>query len=219
VIDANPQRVAQLQARYAADRERVRIHCQDLNFVVLPAGEYDAVIAASGMFRVINLEYVLDEIARALRPGGLAALIAYIGERRQAYAPERIALVNAALADVPVRFRYDGERPIAAPDPESIAPFRAIRSDEILPLAKARFDVVEEHVGGRLFPLSVYIDVPALEREAPEVLDRLLDRERALAADPAATACTAYLVLRKRAGTGGERQKEFTTEGAEDREA
>ena len=73
-----------------------------------------------------------------------------------------------------------------------------MRSDEILPLARARFDVVEERLSGRLFPLHLYLDLAAMERDAPEEFERLLARERDLAADPAATPCTAYVVLRRR---------------------
>jgi hypothetical protein len=43
--------------------------------------------------------------------------------------------------------------------------------------------------------------VPALEREAPELLEQVLAREQALAADPAATPCAAQLILKRRAAS------------------
>lgn len=198
VIEWNPRRLERVRTRLAPFGERARLHHQDLNFLRLPSPPYDAVIAASGLFRVVNLELVFDEIAAALRPGGLLAIISYVGERRQQYAPARLALVNAALAEIPERFRLDDGKGIGPANLDMIAPFGAARSDEILPLARARFEVVEERLAGRLFPLTLYLDIPALEREAPEILDHLLERERALATDPAATPCTAYVVLRKR---------------------
>jgi SAM-dependent methyltransferase len=198
VVECSPRRIARLRQRLQGFGERVRLQCQDLNFLALPAQHYDLVIAASGTFRVVNLEFFLDEIAQALRPGGLLGLISYVGERRQLYAPARLALVNAALAEIPDRFRLDGGAGIGPANQDTIAPFGAVRSDEILPIVRSRFEVVEEHLAGRLFPLHLYLDIPALEREAPELLERLLTRERELAADPAATPCTAYVVLRNR---------------------
>ncbi len=198
VFEASAARLTRLRGRLAGYGERLRLLQQDLNFLTLPGQHYDAVLAGSGVFRLLNLEYVFDEIAQALRPGGLFGLLSYIGERRQAYAPARLALVNAALAEVPARFRFDAGKGIEAADPAAIAPFRAVRSDEILAVARARFEVVEEQLDGRLFPLFLYLDVAALERQEPALLERLLQRERALAADPAATPCTAFLVLRRR---------------------
>lgn len=197
VVEASPRRIARLRARLPGAGERVRLQCQDLNFLALPSQAYDLVIAASGTFRVVNLECFFDEIAQALRPGGLLGLVSYVGERRQLYAPARLALVNAALAEIPDRFRLDEGKNIGPANQDTIAPFGAVRSDEILPIVRARFEVVEEHLAGRLFPLHLYLDIPALEREAPELLERLLTRERELAADPAATPCTAYMVLRR----------------------
>jgi len=202
IIEASAARLDRLRGALASYGDRVTYAQQDLNFLSLPPEHYDAVIAASGLIRVLNLEFFFDEIARALRPGGLVGVISYVGERHQAYAPARLQLVNAALREVPARFRFDDGDGIAGADPAQIAPFRAARSDEILAVAAARFEVVEQRTGGRLFPLHLYLDVPALEREAPEILERLLQRERELATDPVATACTAYVVLRKPVAAG-----------------
>jgi ubiquinone/menaquinone biosynthesis C-methylase UbiE len=199
VVEASPRRIVRLRRRLQGFGGRVRLQTQDLNFPALSAQHYDLIIAASGTFRVVNLEFFFDEIAQALRPGGLLALISYVGERRQVYAPARLALVNAALAEIPARFRLDEGKGIGPANQDTIAPFGAARSDEILPIVRARFDVVEEHLAGRLFPLHLYLDIPALEREAPALLERLLARERELASHPAATPCTAYVVLRRRA--------------------
>ena len=98
----------------------------------------------------------------------------------------------------PLRFRFDDPRPIVAPAAHELAPFRAVRSDELVAVASARFEVVDARYGGRLFPLFLHLDVPALERDAPELLEEILAQEQALAADPAATPCSAFLLLRRR---------------------
>ena len=198
VVDHSAPRLARLRTRLAPWADRVRFLRQDPNFLRLDAGAYDAAVVAGGIGRVVNLEYVFDELALALRPGGQAVVTCYVGERRHAFAPARLALVNAALARVPLRFRFDDPRPITASAPDEIAAFRAVRSDEIAAVASARFEVVDARYGGRLFPLFLHLDVPALEREAPEVLEEILAHEQALATDPAATPCAACLLLRRR---------------------
>ncbi|MFN8641697.1 MAG: class I SAM-dependent methyltransferase [Candidatus Binatia bacterium] len=198
VVDHSAARLARLRTRLAPFADRVRFLRQDPNFLRLEPGAYDAAVVAGGIGRVVNLEYVFDELALALRPGGQAVLTCYVGERRHAFAPARLALVNAALARVPLRFRFDDPRPITPSAPDEIAAFRAVRSDEIVAAASARFEVVETRFGGRLFPLFLHLDVPALEREAPALLEEILAHEQALAADPAATPCAACLLLRRR---------------------
>jgi SAM-dependent methyltransferase len=201
IVDHNPARVARLRRRLAPAAARIRFVEQDPNFLRLETGAYDAALVAGGIGRVVNLEYVFDELALALKPGGLLALTCYIGERRHAFAPARLALVNAALDPIPLRFRFDDPRPITVSGEGEIAAFRAIRSNEIAGVATARFDTVEAYYGGRLFPLFLHLDVPALEREAPELLEQVLAREQALAADPAATPCAAQLILKRRAAS------------------
>jgi ubiquinone/menaquinone biosynthesis C-methylase UbiE len=199
VIDHSPSRLARLRTRLAPFGTRVRLHRQDPNFLRLDAAAYDAAIVAGGIGRVVNLEYVFDELARALRPDGVIALLCYVGERRHAFDPVRLALVNETLAQIPLRFRFDDPRPVTPAAAGEIAPFRAVRSDEIAAVAGARFEVVEAHATDRLFPIFLHLDVPLLEREAPDILAGILARERALAADPGVRACAAALLLRRRA--------------------
>ena len=54
--------------------------------------------------------------------------------------------------------------------PPFLSPFCAVRSDEILEVVRARFDVVHEGGAGALFPLFLLLDLPALEREEPALL-------------------------------------------------
>jgi ubiquinone/menaquinone biosynthesis C-methylase UbiE len=171
----------------------------DLNFARLPAARYDVIWSSGTLHHLVNLEHLFDEVERALRPGGLFAVHDYVGETRFRCEPHRLERVNAALADVPVRFRRGG---IEAIQPEKLgyaqSPFCAVRSADILPTARERFDVVHEGYTGALFPLLLVLDLQALERDAPEVLERLLGAEAAALADPSIRACDAYVVFRKR---------------------
>jgi SAM-dependent methyltransferase len=175
----------------------VRFIEDDLNFARLPAGRYDVIWSSGTLHHIVNLEYLLDQIAGALRPGGVFAVRDYVGETRLQFEPRRLARVNAALREVPVRFRRDGIETLARDLLAAYrSPFCAARSDEVLPAARARFRVVHEGFTSALFPLAFFVDVEALTREAPEVLERLLAAERDALADPAVRPCEAYVVFR-----------------------
>ena len=175
----------------------VRFVRADLNFVELPAECYDVVWASGTLSRVVNLEYLLAQIERALRPGGLFALNDYVGERRLQYGAARLARVNAVLATVPGRFRV-GDGPITPAPPSLLTPLCAVRSDELLALAAARFEPVHVRTTGALFPLFLAVDLGRLGREAPDVLDRLVAAEEAAAGDTTSRPCGAYAVFRRR---------------------
>src|SRR4029077_12081108 len=81
----------------------VRFVRADLNFVRLPRDAYDVIWSSGTLHHLVNLEHLLDEVARALRPGGLFAVHDFVGESRFRYDPHRLARANAALRDVPVQ--------------------------------------------------------------------------------------------------------------------
>ncbi len=176
---------------------RVRFICADLNFARLPANRYDVIWSSGSLHHIVNLEHLFAEVERALRPGGLFAIRDYVGERRMRFAPERLARINAVLREVPGKYRR--AEVIVPPRTEGLSPFCGVRSDDILPLAEARFEIVHEAVSGALFPLNFAIDMAAIEREAPEILARLRAAEQEALNVPGMRRCGAYLVLRKRA--------------------
>jgi SAM-dependent methyltransferase len=177
-------------------RRRVRFIRTDLNFVRLPANRYDVIWSSGCLHHIVELEHLLAEVERALRPGGLFAIRDYVGERRMQYAPERLARINAVLREVPDRYRHaDALTPVPV---STLSPFCGVRSDAILSLAEARFEVVHKAMAGALFPLTFAIDLAAIEREAPDVFARLRVAEEDALRDPSVRPCAVYAVLRKR---------------------
>lgn len=177
-------------------RRRARFHQVDLNFVHLPPNQFDVVWSSGCLHHIIDLEHLFDEVSRALRPGGLFAINDYVGEARMRFAPARLDRINAILRDVPARFRHADH--LGPPAIEGLSPFCGVRSDAIVELATARFDVVHSATTGALFPLNFAIDLAAVEREDPELLEQLKAAEASAQQDPAIRPCGAYLVLRKR---------------------
>lgn len=179
-------------------RVDVRFVRADLNFLELPANRYDVVWAGGTLSRAVNLEYLLAQVERALLPAGIFALHDYVGERRLQYDPARLARVNAALDRVPVRFRLSGETPVAAAPIPYLTPLCAVRSDEVLPLAAARFETVDVRSTGALFPLYLAVDLGRLEQEAPDVLADLVAAEETATREGSCRGCGAYAVFRRR---------------------
>jgi len=182
------------------DARRASFIQADLNFARLPSYAYDVIWSSGCLHHIANLEHLLAEVERALTDGGLFAFQDYVGERRRNYAPHRLARINALLREVPARFRRGGVEAVAPAAVEELSPFCAVRSDDILTLARARFDVVHQGVSGALFPLLLAVDMTALRRELPALAARLVEAEDEALRDPAMGPCGAYLVLRKRAG-------------------
>jgi ubiquinone/menaquinone biosynthesis C-methylase UbiE len=177
-------------------RRRARFIRADLNFVHLPVDRYDVIWSSGCLHHIVNLEHLLAEVERALRPGGLFALRDYVGERRLQFSAQRLARINAVLEQVPPRYRrIESVTPVRI---EGVSPFCAVRSEEILPLAEARFDVVYKSLGGALFPLTFGIDLAGMEREAPEALARIQEAEREALRDPSLRPSVVYAVFRRR---------------------
>jgi ubiquinone/menaquinone biosynthesis C-methylase UbiE len=199
VYELSPAVIARARSRDGDLGSRVRFRRADLNFVRLPEAAYDAIWTSDTLHCITNLEYLLTQIERALRPGGLFALRGYVGEARMQFDPQRLARMNAVLASLPARFRLtDAVRP---PEPSlQLSPFTAARAPDVLPLVRGRFDVVFEALGGRLFPLPLTIEWDAVAREGalPDVLARLAGAEAEAADDPAMRPCVAYGVYRAR---------------------
>jgi SAM-dependent methyltransferase len=198
VYELSPAVIARARSRIADLGSRVRFLPTDLNFVSLPEAAYDVIWTSDTLHCVTNLEHLLTQVERALRPGGLFALCGYVGEARMQFDPHRLERINAVLGTVPSRFRLaDTMRP---PEAIDLSPYMAVRAPDVLPLVRARFDVVQETLSGRLFPLPLAIDWDAVAREGalPDVLARLADAEAAAASDPVLPPCVAYGIYRPR---------------------
>jgi len=187
-----------IRRRPARAPRGVRFIQADLDFARLPAERYDVIWSSGCLHHLINLEHLMNQVSRALRPGGLFTFHDYVGENRFHFEPRRLARANAALCEVPVRFRRNGSDTISRDQiAEHRSPFCALRSDEVLSTARERFQVVHEGFTSALFPLTFLIDVEALARDAPDVLERVFAAETEALADPTLKPCEAYVVLRR----------------------
>src|SRR6185295_597635 len=124
---------ARARRRLGDAASRARLVQLDLNFVELPEAAYDVVWSSDCLHAVVNLEHLLAQVARALRPGGLFALAGYVGEARMQFDPHRLARINAVLDTIPAPFRMLDAVTLPQP-PLGLSPFNAIRAPDLLPL-------------------------------------------------------------------------------------
>ncbi len=143
-IELNPA----LVARSESGGEGVSGHVGDLNFVTLPANAYDFILCHSILHHLINLEYVLSQVSRALRPDGMVLFYEYVGEDRWQFSESRMAFLRRHFPHVPFR----------VPQVWEVGGFESVRSSDLLPLIRSYFGngVVREHAfGGVYFPFTV----------------------------------------------------------------
>jgi SAM-dependent methyltransferase len=166
----------------------------DLNFTALPREQYDVVFAVSTLHHLVRLEHAFSEIARALRPGGLFAFYEYVGPRRVQFDDSTLGRSAEVLATIPEKYVRADVTNVPETD---LSPFEAYRSDEIVPLARAAFE--ELWFADSVVFTSLYfrLDLPTLERERPDIIERLVGLEREASRD-GVPGSTAYAVYQKR---------------------
>ena len=166
------------QARIAYSRERadraglsrvIRYIEADAARVDLPAESYDCVIAEQFLHHVSPLSRMLARIRDFLKPAGFFIFNEFVGPSRFQWTDEQLAAVNAVLARLPARYRVrwkSGTVKRSVHRPGRLAmmlydPTEAVESSNIVPLARAIFDVVEmKGYGGTVLQL-LFSDIAA----------------------------------------------------------
>ena len=142
--------VARREAREAGLHGRILYRQADLNTVELEPDVYDVVIASQVLHHVEALEHLLDQVAVALSPGGLFVVNEYIGPARFQWLDKTQMLMNRMLELLPEELRVNPvngriKETIERASAEEIArsdPSESIRSDEIVELLRARFEIL-----------------------------------------------------------------------------
>jgi 2-polyprenyl-3-methyl-5-hydroxy-6-metoxy-1,4-benzoquinol methylase len=80
-LDVSPQAIAlaQEKAREEGIHDHLHYAVADLNQDCLDPGRYDLVLAAMSIHHVKNLDHLLEQIDRCLKPSGLFILNEYVG--------------------------------------------------------------------------------------------------------------------------------------------
>jgi hypothetical protein len=161
--------------RYVYDGEiPVNYEIADVNEIMLEAARYDLVHIKFAYHHIEQLEHVADQIRIGLKDDGILAIIEYIGTNYLQRSPSQRDLCGAIWRAMPERYRIAQAghvvQELRIPPKDSLPPYEAIRSEEILPVLQSRFETEEIFFyGGILMPLfngfaSNFTDSPEDER-------------------------------------------------------
>lgn len=148
-LDINPDLLRLGRERAEAEGLAVEFAEADLNTVDLPAAAFDVVFCHAALHHVIELERLMQEIGRTLRPGGVLLTVDVVTRNGYLMWPETREIVAAIWKALPARFRinhtvYDApliDDEIWEAD-TSTAGMECARSEAILPAISERFEPV-----------------------------------------------------------------------------
>lgn len=201
-----------ITAAAAAGLPQLSYEVADLNSPRLPEAAFDVVLGVSAVHHVERLEELLLAVEKALVPGGILFLNEYVGPKRFQWSRRQLETAVHLLGLLPERYRRVGaegelHRHPFAPSAEAVIaadPSESVRSDEILPLVAARFDVLERRdLGGTLLHLVLEGIARRFDPANPEDvrwLELLFEAEDALLASGELTSDFAVVVARRRSG-------------------
>ena len=131
---------------------------RDVNEIELEPSRYDVVYLQHAYHHVEALEHVADEIRTSLKPGGILAIVDFVGGNFLQRTPRQRDLCGAIWRTMPERYRIARNGKVVPelriPPKDSLPPYEAVRSEEILPVLRARFEAEELFLyAGILYPL------------------------------------------------------------------
>jgi SAM-dependent methyltransferase len=143
LYDVTPQLVASAESAAVAAglSSRVSCHVADINALELPEAQYDLITFFSSLHHVLQLEDVLGECQKALKPGGVFFAAEYVGPNRFAFTPDQVGLARQIWNTIDPALRCDQPQ-LPVPNPMETAaadPTEAIRSEEIISLCRKAF--------------------------------------------------------------------------------
>lgn len=144
-LDLNPTMLdrGREQARKFGVEDRVRFLEEDFNQLTLEES-YDVVIFNQSLHHVTELEVLLDEVKRKLKPGGKILLSEMIGRNGHVRWPVALHWIWQFWRELPPSYRYNRmyrcyEELYVDRDCSGVA-FEGIRAEDILPLLLQRFE-------------------------------------------------------------------------------
>ncbi|MBK8182783.1 MAG: class I SAM-dependent methyltransferase [Candidatus Competibacteraceae bacterium] len=134
----------------------------DIETIDIGVKQYDAVWFNGSLHHIKELEVVCDRVKKALKPGGWLFINEYVGFNRFAFSSRQRDAIEHAFYLIPSRYRrsfmggakntYQTSVPL--PDPREVArtdPSEAVRSQDILPILKNKFEIVKiNNCGGSI---------------------------------------------------------------------
>ena len=193
-IDSSKEQLARARAdgEQAGYGDILEYHQSDIQKDTLPENEYDFIIVIAGLHHLINLPHVMEQIHKALKPGGLFTMIEYTGPDHMDYPPHARSVYQTMLMSIPEEKRMRGsngefltkagqqtrEQAIAR------SPSQGVHASKIMKNVKKFFDVdVEIEMGSSLLREVFYDITDNFDDDNPkdnEIIDRLVETDRSM---------------------------------------
>lgn len=131
--------------------EHFEFHIVDFNKAFIE-GAFDLIFAHHVLHHIVELEFLFDNIAKALKPGGTFATIDMIGRNGHMRWPEALHYMDMAWAFIPDHWKYNFQLRSYHENylnwDCSKSGFEGIRAQDIQPLLVERFDFEGFVAGG-----------------------------------------------------------------------
>jgi SAM-dependent methyltransferase len=163
--------------------EGLSYRSEDLNVAELPPNTYDVVYAHAALHHIFQLEHVLEQISKTLKPDGVFVIYDYVGPSQMQFSKAHLELADMLLQTIPEPYlkyyQYDGYKKKATrlklADLNAVDPSEGIRAQEILPLVASRFQIdYLRYVGGTL-PLLIFNEIAGNFHHPDPQTDALVD--------------------------------------------
>lgn len=156
--DISEDRVAEGERQRQSLGAPGRFWADDVNALTLEPDRYDLIFSAHSFHHFLELEHVMEQVARALTPRGLFILEEFVGPTQFQWTDLQIDLTAGLLKFLPEslrRFRWNAVKHLEGrPTVEevvAVSPFESIRSAEIVPLFEKYFDLfLVRNLGGTI---------------------------------------------------------------------
>jgi len=138
-----------------AGLDHIEYKVADLNTANFDADRYDVIMSHQSVHHVENLEHLVDQVFRALKPGGVVILNEYVGANRLQVPDQTLAFADGMFALLPDRYLAmpDGShrRKLVVPSAEEVAaydPSEAPRSEDIVRVFSQSLDLFDRRAYG-----------------------------------------------------------------------
>jgi len=200
----------QTASRDATPFKGITYEVRDLDRAIWPASSrYDAVFAHGALHHVSRLDFLLEQVARALSPDGYLYVNDYVGPARFQWSDAQMRLADELLDMLPTRFKAKAK--VVRCDAAALAtadPSEAAFSNFIVETVQAHFEIVHrvDRGGTLLAPIfgSGCIDPSTMESaEGLAAIDGLCRREHELICESIIPANHVVLIGRPRKKSRG----------------
>jgi SAM-dependent methyltransferase len=109
-IDLSPGAIEGARARAReAGYSNIDYRVADLNIIELESEKYDLVWANGALHHILNLEHVVSQIYKALKPGGILVCNEYVGPKHMKLPFRQVEIINSVIHLIPPRYRRTEE--------------------------------------------------------------------------------------------------------------